>query len=458
MGRIKRKIQIPLSLFYLKYFAYIFIFMLLTAIALLILFNFLMNDKFVYPADYAQEQAESAFSEIKKQEKITDDSIPELCEYIVFDLGGKMKSGNITGNGEKQAWDAVQEKSIKSGKYNYMVIDRGTEYCVLRYSLFPQYKSSFFRKVLLPPQILIFILSILSMLLIILLVARSFGKALNKKMSKLIFVANKVEHQDLDFLISTSGIKEVDVILQSMDRMRTALKDALEQQWKSEAEKKRQMSALAHDLKTPLTIVRGNAELLLESNLSETQRKYTEYIESSSLQMQNYVQMLIEVTKSWKGYQFCPQKIECKNFLTEIECQLKGLCAIHNLTSIWDCHCNVSEIWVDQTLLLRAIANVISNATERTPSGGKVSVCVYVKDNYLIFVITDTGIGFSMEALKHGTEQFYMEDMSRGSKIHYGIGLYAANAIIKNHEGQLELNNSQETGGAEVTIKIPCKI
>ena len=80
MGRIKRKIQIPLSLFYLKYFAYIFIFMLLTAIALLILFNFLMNDKFVYPADYAQEQAESAFSEIKKQEKITDDSIPELCE------------------------------------------------------------------------------------------------------------------------------------------------------------------------------------------------------------------------------------------------------------------------------------------------------------------------------------------------------------------------------------------
>lgn len=53
MGRIKRKAQVPLSLFYLKYFAYIFAFMCLLAISLLILFNVLMNDRIVYPADYA---------------------------------------------------------------------------------------------------------------------------------------------------------------------------------------------------------------------------------------------------------------------------------------------------------------------------------------------------------------------------------------------------------------------
>ncbi len=82
---------------------------------------------------------------------------------------------------------------------------------------------------------------------------------MNRRLSTLIFIANKVEQQELDFEISASGIKEVDAILLSLDHMRAALKDALESQWKTEQEKNRQVSALAHDLKTPLTLVRGNA-------------------------------------------------------------------------------------------------------------------------------------------------------------------------------------------------------
>ena len=110
MGRINRKAKVPLSLFYLKYFAYIFVFMCLLAILLLILFNILMNDRIVYPADYAQEQAQSAYSEIQTAEQVTEDIIPELCDYAVFDLDGNVKSGNLTGNAAQTAWDAVQEE------------------------------------------------------------------------------------------------------------------------------------------------------------------------------------------------------------------------------------------------------------------------------------------------------------------------------------------------------------
>ena len=244
-------------------------------------------------------------------------------------------------------------------------------------------------------------------------------------------------------------------ILHSMDNMRAALKDSLERQWQIEQEKNRQMSALAHDLKTPLTLVRGNAELLLESDLSVTQKKYTEYIESSSLQMQNYVQTLIEVTKSLQGYQFRPQKIKCEFLFREIEQQLKGLCTVHHLTPVWDCQYTVSEISVDHDLLIRAVVNVISNAAERTPAGGKIVFSVSEENNFLLFAVTDTGSGFSPESLKHGAEQFYMDDTSRSSKTHFGIGLYAANSIIQKHGGQLILGNSKETGGAKVTIKIP---
>lgn len=455
MGRINRKAKVPLSLFYLKYFAYIFVFMCLLAISLLILFNVLMNDRIVYPADYAQEQAQSAYNEIQTAEQVTEDIIPELCDYAIFDSDGNVKSGNLTGNAAQTAWDAVQEEKAKIGKYSYTIIPRNTEYCVLRYTLSPQYKSSFLQKILVPPQMLIFISAILGMLFIIIMIAIRFGKALNKRLSTFTFVTSKVEHQELDFEISASGIKEVDAILHSMDNMRRALKDSLERQWQIEQEKNRQMSALAHDLKTPLTLVRGNAELLLESDLSETQKKYTEYIESSSLQMQNYVQTLIEVTKSWQGYQFRPQKIACEILFQEIEQQLRGLCTVHNLTPVWDCRYITSEISVDHDLLIRAVVNIVSNAAERTPPGGQVALSVSEENRVFMVTITDTGSGFSPEALKHGTEQFYMDDTSRTSKTHFGIGLYAADSIIKKHGGQLILDNSKETGGAKVTIKIP---
>lgn len=456
MGRIKEKAQIPLSLFYLKYFAYIFILVLLLAIGLLVVFNALMNDNVVYPANYAQEQAENAYSRIQEADQISEDLIPESCDYAVFDLDGNWEDGNLTGNSAQEAWDAIQQGSTKIGKYNYTVIPRDTEYCVLRYTLSPQYKSSLLQKILIPPEMLIFVLAILGMLLIITIIAIRFGRALNRKLSTLILVANKVEQQELDFEISPCGIKEVDAILHSMDNMRTALKGALEQQWKTEQEKNRQISALAHDLKTPLTLVRGNAELLLETDLSDVQQKYTGYIESSSLQMQNYVETLIDVAKSWQGYQFRPQKIECDYLVQELEQQLKGLCEVHHLMPVLDCCHTTSEIFIDHDLFIRAVVNVISNATERTPSGGKVLLSVSEENCLLLFTITDTGSGFSPEALKHGTEQFFMDDSSRTSKTHFGIGLYAANSIIKKHGGQLILDNSIETGGAKVTIKIPC--
>ena len=455
MERIKRKAKIPLSLFYLKYFAYIFAFLCLLAISLLILFNALMNHKVVYPADYAQKKAHGAYHEIQMAEKVTADRIPELCDYAIFDSEGNVKSGNLRGNAAQKAWDAVRGKKATIRKYSYTVIPRQAEYCVLRYTLSPQYRSPFLRKILVPPQMLILLSAILGMFFIIILIAVRFGKALNKRLATLTFVINKVEQQELDFEISVSGIKEVDAVLHSMDHMRRALKDSLERQWEVEQGKNRQMSALAHDLKTPLTLVRGNAELLLESELSETQKKYTEYIEKSALQMQNYVQMLIEVTKSWQGDPFRPQKNACASLFQEMELQLRGLCAVRHLTPVWECHYTTNEILVDHDLFIRAIVNILSNATERTPPGGRVFLSVSEENHVFRVTITDTGSGFSPEALKHGKEPFYRDDAGRTSGTHYGIGLNAADSMIRKHGGQLILDNAKETGGAKVTILIP---
>ena len=111
-------------------------------------------------------------------------------------------------------------------------------------------------------------------------------------------------------------------------------------------------------------------------------------------------------------------------------------------------------------LLERALMNLVSNSLEYSPENSTLyidvdSIDVDSKDNYLNICITDCGCGFSQEALNHAKERFYMADQSRSSKLHYGMGLYIVDIIIKQHKGKLLLDNSTETKGAKVTVKLP---
>lgn len=99
-----------------------------------------------------------------------------------------------------------------------------------------------------------------------------------------------------------------------MDKMRKELKLSLENQWKAEQSRKEQISALAHDLKTPLTIIRGNAEILFDTSPTEEQAESIHFIEESSLQMQSYIKMLIELAKDTDLYNLQYQTLSFLDF------------------------------------------------------------------------------------------------------------------------------------------------
>ena len=86
---------------------------------------------------------------------------------------------------------------------------------------------------------------------------------------------------------------------------------------------------------------------------------------------------------------------------------------------------------------------------------GTVYIEVQKPDNFLQISIIDEGSGFTPEALHHAQEQFFMGNKSRTSNMHFGMGLYITSSIIKQHNGQLILKNSDKTNGAQVIIKIP---
>nr|MCR4834088.1 ATP-binding protein [Butyrivibrio sp.] len=102
--------------------------------------------------------------------------------------------------------------------------------------------------------------------------------------------------------------------------------------------------------------------------------------------------------------------------------------------------------------VVRAVMNVVRNAAEHTPKGGVINLSVTYNGGELVFIVEDSGSGFTTEALAHGTEQFFMDDSSRTGGSHYGIGLFFAKKVADEHGGRIVLANSKETGGARVEI------
>jgi len=455
MGSVEKKSRTTLSRIFLKYVLVMLGGLMILGTALVMVFHLLVNMNCIYPANYAERSIEAVGDTLKNADTVTEDMIPPLCHYAVFSVNGDLMDGNMPGDTLSIAWNAAVHGTA-SGKYFYKVIRRQDEYVVLQYSLKPQYRSDYMRAHLADPQTMLTVIAAMGAVLIILLPSIQFGKKMKEKIQSIMYAAEQIKGQNLDYEVSYCGVKEIDDCLLSIDDMRAALKVSLEQQWKTEQDKNRQMSALAHDIKTPLTIVRGNTELLAETELTEEQARYAGYIKNSALQIQNYVQTLIEVTKSMEGDSAKFEIVKIESLLHEIKEQTMGLAEVYHLNIDWNVQSGIPSICLCYEQAIRAVMNIIRNAAEHTPSGGRISVAVRKQNNKLIFIIEDTGSGFTKEALKYGTEQFFMDDTSRTGSGHYGIGLYSAKMIAEKHGGAVELSNSEAAGGARVKISFKC--
>lgn len=415
-----------------------------------------VENEVIYPLNKVSSEIKNAKEHLKTVHTITGDDIPLLCEYALFTNIGEYKSGSLDIETAKTVWKSCMEDNITSANpYLYTVVQRDNEVLILRYRMAAQFSNALLRKLFPAADWFLVGIILIEMLILMFTISYWFGKYVEKKIDKLLIVTQKIEQQNLDFTVGSSDIFEIDKVLNGLEHMKQALKQSLTEQWKAEKMRQDQIAALAHDLKTPLTIIRGNSELLFDTILTDEQRECADYIKNGSIQMQNYIQTLIDITKSIDSFYPHIQKFCISDFLQELQNQTKGLCSTQGIQLQASYAYQTQHFHIDHDLFMRAILNVISNAVEHTPANGIVYLEVNESEGYFVFIINDTGNGFSAEALKHATEQFYMSDQSRNSNAHFGIGLYITDLVIKQHNGQLILENSRKTGGAKVTIKIP---
>ena len=203
----------------------------------------------IYPANYAKQNINEAYDTILRADKVTAEMIPALCDYVIFSENGEKIGGDLSEQYEQIAWNVAKHGNA-SGKYFYKVIVRENEYVVLQYRLTPQYHSAFLREHFIGPQNVMIIMSVIGAVAIIIIPSIRFGKRIKKQMQPVLDAIGQIKDQNLEYETSCSGIKEFDDCLSAIDDMRDALRESLEKQWKTEQEKKQQMSALAHDIKT----------------------------------------------------------------------------------------------------------------------------------------------------------------------------------------------------------------
>ena len=278
---------------------------------------------------------------------------------------------------------------------------------------------------------------------------------LREQLAPLFEATERVTQQNLDFEVGHSKIKEFEEVLHSFSDMKENLKSSLEKQWSAEQLQREQIAALAHDLKTPLTVIQGNIDLLNETKLDEEQRLYAGYITESSEQIGLYIKTLNDISRTVTGYQLQLEKVDMTVYMKQIEMLANSLCLTKGIYLCMETGADLRKCKADKLLLERAIMNVISNAIDYSPSQGTIYIETKNMGDFLEISITDEGSGFTSEALLHAQEQFFMGNKSRTSNMHFGMGLYITSSIIKQHNGQILLRNSDITKGAEVIIKMP---
>lgn len=485
---IKRKERAKnLRAIFIQYLLFLVLLTLVLLVLVLGAFTFAMASGTILPANYAEKEIAKQKPLLISADEITPEMIPKGCNYALYDTVDRYMKGTIP---LKRA-DSIKS-SLKNGIHTrsgllgtgigakYQIILEGkSQSCILEYSLTPQFASPFLRNLFPSPEISALLVFLAVFFVGILFLSGYFGRYVGKKLTGLKEAAEKIKVQNLDFSIKDCGIKEIDEILHSLEQMKTELKNSLERQWNMEQAKKEQIAALAHDIKTPLTIIRGNAELLediinnaqnivsteninnleyirdIENNKIKEQKEYIDYISKNVKQIEEYMKALMEISNSENVLAMQPGIIVLPDFIEKIYNQTQALANKKSLTIKLIDNCNTAEISMDETLMQRALMNVISNAVDYSPEGGILSLQISSSGEAIRFRVTDAGRGFSKEEMKSAPNQFYMGDSSRTSRNHYGLGLYITDTIVKLHGGSLYIANSPATGGGQVTLEIP---
>lgn len=415
-----------------------------------VIFMQLINIGFLLPAVASAQACADARETVASMTADTFDSlqISDLCRWAVVQKDAVLQT-NMTARQLKIALNAFHGGSgnLVLMQYQYDVKMADGSFCLLQYDYATPYTDPALRDTL--PDFQTCYILLLAVLILAWLGWQTHCtvRVFAAETARLNAAVDAIAARQLE-QIDTDGvrIREFAATLLALQTMGRELTDSLQSQWRMEQQRAEQIAALTHDLKTPLSIIQGNADLLAEDALTPAQQAQVEAILRGSARAQQYLAALRMVDA-------LPAPME-SFFSGELTSALDGtaraLCAPAGVQFVLDEQWQ-GQIFAAKADLLRAGENLLDNAVRYTPQGGTVTLSATREGDDYLLRVTDTGAGFTAEALAKAGELLYT-DAARSDAAHQGMGLYFARKTAAYHGGTLTLSNVP--GGCAV-LRLP---
>lgn len=270
-----------------------------------------------------------------------------------------------------------------------------------------------------------------------------YRKKLREPITQLQNGVERIQEDNLDFHIEYDGDDELGRLCCSMEKMRRELRQKHKALWESLEQRKLLNASVSHDLRTPITVLKGYLDYL-EKNIPQDKLTEDMLLDTvSSMQgavnrLELYVESVRDIEKI-ENIEIEKRSENVKLLLNELRSNVRQLAG--NKEIIISNDITVDKIQIDKGVFFRILENLLQNALRYAEK--QVSINLSHKKDFLILTVKDDGKGFSAADLEKATTVFYSNDKE---KQHFGIGLSVCKILCEKHGGLLYVGNQKEKG------------
>ncbi|WP_297417434.1 HAMP domain-containing sensor histidine kinase [Clostridium sp.] len=452
-----KTIKSDFYLLVIKIFSYTFI-STIVAYALLVIFLFISTN-YMKTADYYEKYLNEIEDEIIRNiDSVLQGRLIDLNSYSdkikgeVVDINGNHLFGDA--DIVNKNIDVLKSMEINTVRDNYvyrcipLVQDNCIRYIYVLRAPFGYITNNIHER---PDIVAIYITLIASPIIFFIMYLFLFTKKLYKSISKNIQILLNAagEISEGNYLFEIKGLQgmEFKTIQDSFNKMINALKETIEGLSKLENERKMITSSIAHDIRTPITVINGELELISELR-DEENFSMDDYIETIKRNCDKMVKLTDNLSLIYKvdnlNFLFRIQKVDLNKLLIEKKRELLSLANKKNIEFQFYVNLSKKYYMLDESMLNRVLDNILHNSLRFTNSGRiKLIVSDENTEGKIYFKCIDTGTGFKEKDTHKLFSAFYQ---SESYKNHFGLGLYIAKKIVQNYQGEISAYNNEYNG------------
>lgn len=218
------------------------------------------------------------------------------------------------------------------------------------------------------------------------------------------------------------------------------------------------VSTVSHDLRAPLTLMRGYATMLnMVGDVNQQQRAYIDKMQTSLEQMGRLIDNLLDLSRIEAGMGLNLERVHVGNVAAEVVQTYQPRAQNKRLRLELTVEEDLKPIEADETLLRQAIGNLVDNGIRFTPAGGRVDVEVTSEGDRLSVSVVDTGLGIApMDQARLFEKFFHGHDQEDAQEKGLGLGLAIVKSIVDQHNGQVHVD-SRLGEGSTFVLEIPLR-